>query len=93
MLLLLMQVTETVQRAGLGGVGGKRRGVCGTGARRGRGSLTRCSIQRDKEKRKCAAEKQSHMEALYRLGYAFCFVLFFVCMCVYSCVSSLKFVH
>lgn len=76
-LSLSLQVTETVQRGGLGGVGGKRRGVCGTGARRGRGSLTRCSIQRDKEKRKSAAEKQSHMEALYRLAEAFYF-----CVCL-----------
>ncbi|KAK8748056.1 hypothetical protein OTU49_016291, partial [Cherax quadricarinatus] len=42
------------------------RGARKRGCPRGRTSLTRRAMLRDKEKRKSAAEKQSHMEALYR---------------------------
>ncbi|XP_066986125.1 BAH and coiled-coil domain-containing protein 1 isoform X2 [Macrobrachium rosenbergii] len=42
------------------------RGARKRGCPRGRASLTRRAMLRDKEKRKSAAEKQSHMEALYR---------------------------
>lgn len=43
------------------------RGARKRGCPRGRTSFTRRAMLRDKEKRKSAAEKQSHMEALYRL--------------------------
>ncbi|XP_068223664.1 mucin-17 isoform X2 [Palaemon carinicauda] len=42
------------------------RGARKRGCPRGRASITRRAMLRDKEKRKSAAEKQSHMEALYR---------------------------
>ncbi|KAG7153659.1 BAH and coiled-coil domain-containing protein 1-like [Homarus americanus] len=42
------------------------RGARKRGCPRGRTSLTRRAMLRDKEKRKSAAEKQLHMEALYR---------------------------